>query len=111
MWRAFRNDRCGSAERLPIRMTRSSAWCMALQSLRTIFRRQGLGGKGDDLCTIRHGADGSVTTEVHPDYVKLLDGNAASRPARVEMKARGTNARSREALSKGQLHLPTRRPT
>jgi 2-methylcitrate dehydratase PrpD len=30
-----------------------------------------------------------VSTVVHPDYVKLLDGNAVSRPARVEMKARG----------------------
>ena len=30
-----------------------------------------------------------VTTEVHPDYVKLLSGNAASRPARVEVRARG----------------------
>jgi 2-methylcitrate dehydratase PrpD len=30
-----------------------------------------------------------VSTVVHPDYVKLLDGNAASRPARVELKARG----------------------
>ena len=30
-----------------------------------------------------------ITTEVHPDYVKLLESNAASRPARVEIKARG----------------------
>lgn len=30
-----------------------------------------------------------VTHEVHPDYVKLLTGNAASRPARIEITARG----------------------
>lgn len=30
-----------------------------------------------------------VTHEVHPDYVKLLSGNAASRPAKVEVRARG----------------------
>lgn len=30
-----------------------------------------------------------VTTEVHPDYVKLLAANAASRPAWVEVRARG----------------------
>ena len=30
-----------------------------------------------------------VTHEVHPDYVKLLTGNAASRPARIEIVARG----------------------
>lgn len=30
-----------------------------------------------------------VTHEVHPDYVKLLDGHAASRPARIEITARG----------------------
>jgi 2-methylcitrate dehydratase PrpD len=30
-----------------------------------------------------------VTHEVHPDYVKLLSGNAASRPAKVEISARG----------------------
>lgn len=32
---------------------------------------------------------GKVTSEVHPDYVKLLTGNNASRPARVEVLARG----------------------
>lgn len=30
-----------------------------------------------------------VTHEVHPDYVKLLENNAASRPARIEIRARG----------------------
>ncbi len=30
-----------------------------------------------------------VSTEVHPDYAKALMGNAASRPARVEIQARG----------------------
>jgi 2-methylcitrate dehydratase PrpD len=30
-----------------------------------------------------------VTTQVHPDYAKALAGNAASRPARVEIRARG----------------------
>lgn len=30
-----------------------------------------------------------VVHEVHPDYVKLLSGNAASRPAKVEISARG----------------------
>lgn len=30
-----------------------------------------------------------VTHEVHPDYVKLLSGNAASRPAKIEIRARG----------------------
>lgn len=30
-----------------------------------------------------------VTHEVHPDYVKLLSGHGASRPARVEITARG----------------------
>ncbi len=30
-----------------------------------------------------------VTHEVHPDYVKLLTGNAASRPAKIEIRARG----------------------
>ncbi|WP_199086644.1 MmgE/PrpD family protein [Bosea sp. ASV33] len=30
-----------------------------------------------------------VTHEVHPDYVKLLSGNAASRPAKLEVRARG----------------------
>jgi hypothetical protein len=30
-----------------------------------------------------------VTHEVHPDYVQLLTGNAASRPAKVEVQARG----------------------
>lgn len=30
-----------------------------------------------------------VTHEVHPDYVQLLSANAASRPARIELRARG----------------------
>jgi 2-methylcitrate dehydratase PrpD len=30
-----------------------------------------------------------VTFGVHPDYVKLVSGNAASRPARIEVRARG----------------------
>lgn len=30
-----------------------------------------------------------VTHEVHPDYVQLLSGHAASRPARIEVRARG----------------------
>jgi len=30
-----------------------------------------------------------VTTQVHPDYAKAISGNAASRPARVEIRARG----------------------
>lgn len=32
---------------------------------------------------------GKVTSEQHPDYIALLSGNAASRPARVEVSARG----------------------
>lgn len=30
-----------------------------------------------------------ITFEVHPDYEKLVTGNAASRPARIEVRARG----------------------
>lgn len=30
-----------------------------------------------------------TTHEVHPDYVEMLSGNAASRPARIEVSARG----------------------
>ena len=30
-----------------------------------------------------------VTTQVHPDYAKAITGNAAARPARVEIRARG----------------------
>jgi len=40
---------------------------------------------GDSVMTLM----GKVTHEVHPDYVKLLSGNAASRPAKVEITARG----------------------
>lgn len=32
---------------------------------------------------------GKVTHEVHPDYVALLSGHAASRPAKIEVQARG----------------------
>lgn len=35
------------------------------------------------------GLMGKVKHEVHPDYVKLLSGNAASRPAKLEIAARG----------------------
>lgn len=30
-----------------------------------------------------------ITTEVHPDYAKSISSNAASRPARIELRARG----------------------
>jgi hypothetical protein len=30
-----------------------------------------------------------VTAEIHPDYVQLLTANAASRPGKVEIQARG----------------------
>ncbi|MDR6855663.1 hypothetical protein [Variovorax guangxiensis] len=30
-----------------------------------------------------------ISFEVHPDYEKLVTGNAASRPARIEVRARG----------------------
>jgi len=42
---------------------------------------------------------GRITHEVHPDYVKLLGGNAASRPALIEIKARGK-------LFKGERRYP-----
>ena len=42
-----------------------------------------------------------VSTVVHPDYVKLLDGNAASRPARVELKARGQSFVAEKRYPKG----------
>lgn len=42
-----------------------------------------------------------VQTIVHPDYVKLLDGNAASRPALVELKARGQTFKAEKRYPKG----------
>lgn len=42
-----------------------------------------------------------VSTVVHPDYVKLLDGNAASRPALVELKARGQTFKAEKRYPKG----------
>ena len=42
-----------------------------------------------------------VATVVHPDYVKLLDGNAASRPARVELTARGQRFVAEKRYPKG----------
>ncbi|MFA3877806.1 MmgE/PrpD family protein [Streptomyces sp. MMCC 100] len=42
-----------------------------------------------------------VTYEVHPDYVKLLSGNAASRPARIEVAARGTTFTGERRYPKG----------
>lgn len=42
-----------------------------------------------------------VVSEPHPDYVKLLTGNTASRPARVELKARGTTYVEERRYPKG----------
>lgn len=42
-----------------------------------------------------------VTHEVHPDYVKLLSGNAASRPAKVEISARGQTFTGERRYPKG----------
>jgi 2-methylcitrate dehydratase PrpD len=42
-----------------------------------------------------------VTSEPHPDYVKLLSGNAASRPARVQLMARGTTFSEEKRYPKG----------
>ena len=42
-----------------------------------------------------------ITTEVHPDYVKQLDSNAASRPARVELRARGKTYVEEKLYPKG----------
>ena len=44
---------------------------------------------------------GRVSTVVHPDYVKMLDSNAASRPARVELKARGQTLVAEKRYPKG----------
>jgi len=42
-----------------------------------------------------------VTHEVHPDYVKLLTGHGGSRPARVEVRARGTTFTGEKRFPKG----------
>ncbi|KJK22191.1 hypothetical protein UB46_22840 [Burkholderiaceae bacterium 16] len=42
-----------------------------------------------------------VTSEPRPDYVKLLTSNAASRPARVQLMARGTTFREEKRYPKG----------
>jgi 2-methylcitrate dehydratase PrpD len=42
-----------------------------------------------------------VTHEVHPDYVKLLTENAASRPARIEVSARGKTFAGERRYPKG----------
>lgn len=42
-----------------------------------------------------------VVTEVHPDYVKMLTGHGASRPARVELKARGREFIEEKRYPKG----------
>ena len=42
-----------------------------------------------------------VTTEVHPDYAKALAANAASRPARVEIRARGQTFVEEKRYPKG----------
>jgi 2-methylcitrate dehydratase PrpD len=42
-----------------------------------------------------------VTHEVHPDYVKLLAGNAASRPAKIEVQARGRTFAGEKRYPKG----------
>lgn len=44
---------------------------------------------------------GRVTFEVHPDYVKLLSGHGASRPGRVEVKARGQTFVREQRFPKG----------
>lgn len=42
-----------------------------------------------------------VSSEPHPDYVKLLTGNAASRPARVQLTARGQQFVEERRFPKG----------
>ncbi|XAH21981.1 MmgE/PrpD family protein [Xylophilus sp. GW821-FHT01B05] len=42
-----------------------------------------------------------VTTEVHPDYVKLLTSHSASRPAWVELRARGQRFVAEKRYPKG----------
>ena len=42
-----------------------------------------------------------VTHQVHPDYVKLLSSNAASRPAKIEVRARGRTFVGEKRYPKG----------
>lgn len=42
-----------------------------------------------------------VTTKVHPDYAKAISGNAASRPARVDIRARGQHYIEEKSYPKG----------
>jgi 2-methylcitrate dehydratase PrpD len=42
-----------------------------------------------------------VTTQVHPGYAKAISGNAASRPARVEIRARGQHFVEEKSYPKG----------
>ncbi|HYF16752.1 MAG TPA: MmgE/PrpD family protein [Ramlibacter sp.] len=42
-----------------------------------------------------------VTHEVHPDYVQLLTSQGASRPARIEVRARGTTYTGEKRYPKG----------
>lgn len=42
-----------------------------------------------------------VTVEIHPDYVQLLTANAASRPGRVEVQARGQTFVGEQRYPKG----------
>jgi 2-methylcitrate dehydratase PrpD len=42
-----------------------------------------------------------VTQEVHPDYVKLLTGHGASRPAKIEVRARGQTFVGEKRYPKG----------
>ena len=38
---------------------------------------------------------------MHPDYVKLLTGHAASRPAKIELRARGTTFAGEKRYPRG----------
>jgi 2-methylcitrate dehydratase PrpD len=42
-----------------------------------------------------------ITTEVHPDYAKALTAHAASRPARIELRARGETFVEEKSYPKG----------
>jgi 2-methylcitrate dehydratase PrpD len=42
-----------------------------------------------------------ITTEVHPDYAKAISSHAASRPARIELKARGKTFVDEKSYPKG----------
>jgi len=44
---------------------------------------------------------GRITHQVHPDYVELLTGNAASRPALIEIRARGQVFRGERRYPRG----------